>query len=81
LGKVHGSVYIGRTSAGGEAQSIDIDHDGKPDAAFDTMCKFVLQLHDGKITAVEADRAATVQIAGRAFELKPFVPLPIEPSK
>lgn len=74
LGSVRGTLYAGRTSAGGEGRSIDCDGDGKPDAAFDPPCRFILQLRDGKILAVEADRKTTAQIAGQRIQLESHVP-------
>jgi hypothetical protein len=74
LGSVHGTLYTGRTSAGGEGQSIDCDGDGKIDASFDTRCRFVLQLDKGKIQAVEADRKTTVRIGGKQLQLDAYVP-------
>jgi hypothetical protein len=75
LGIVHGTLYTGRTSAGGEGQSIDCDGDGKIDARFDTRCQFVLQLHQGKIQAVEADRKTAVRIGDKLIQLKAYVPV------
>jgi hypothetical protein len=79
LGSVHGTLYVGRTSAGGEGQSIDCHGDGKPDATFDTVCRFVLQLDAGKIVAVEADRKTVAEIAGRRWPLDAYVPVTIAP--
>lgn len=75
VGSVHGSLYTGRTSAGGEGTTIDCDGDGKPDATFGVRCRFVLQIREGRILAVEADRRTTAQIAGRELHLEPYVPL------
>ncbi|EDY20766.1 conserved hypothetical protein [Chthoniobacter flavus Ellin428] len=74
LGAVHGTLYIGRTSAGGEGNAIDLDGDGKPDVTFDTTCQFVLQLRDKKVVAVEADRKTTAHINGRSIALEPYHP-------
>ncbi len=75
LCSVHGTVYIGRTSAGGEGDSISLNRDGKPDATFDPACRFVLQLRKGRIIAVEADRKTKARIAGSSIALEPYVPV------
>ncbi|MCX7045544.1 MAG: hypothetical protein NTX50_08690 [Candidatus Sumerlaeota bacterium] len=75
LGSVRGSLYIGRVSAGGEGRSIDCNGDGKPDAEFDEPCRFVLQLQEGKITAVESDRKTKVKVGGKTYLLEPYMPL------
>jgi hypothetical protein len=74
LGSVAGTLYVGRTSAGGEGERIDVDGDGQADAIFEARCRFVLQLRGGKITAVEADRATGVVVGGRRVRLQPYVP-------
>jgi hypothetical protein len=77
LGRVQGKLYIGRTSAGGEGHAIDLDNDGIDDVTFDVTCSFILQLSDGRVTAVEADRSVRANIAGRQLELTPFTPMTI----
>jgi hypothetical protein len=79
LGSVHGSLYVGRTSAGGEGNALDVDGDGKPDVTFDTSCRFVLQLREGRIIAIEADRNTTVRIGGKSVPLESYVPMNIRP--
>jgi len=66
---------VGRTSAGGEGGAIDCDGDGHADATFDPPCRFILQLREGKIVTVEADRKTTAQIAGRSISLEAYVPV------
>ena len=78
LGSAQGTLYIGRTSAGGEGSSIDCDGDGQPDAVFDSTCRFILQLQQGKISAVEADRDINVWIAGRHLRLQAYVPVTLD---
>jgi hypothetical protein len=79
LGAVHGTLYAGRTSAGGEGTSIDCDRDGNLDTFFSTPCQFVLQLRDGKITAVEADRRVTARFEGKSIALEAYVPAVVVP--
>ncbi|MEP6960086.1 MAG: hypothetical protein ABI980_15270, partial [Nitrospirota bacterium] len=49
LGRVSGNLYMGRTSAGGVGDSIDLDGDGTPDVTFSATCGFILQLRDGSV--------------------------------
>lgn len=75
LGRVKGDTYVGRTSAGGIADSIDLDLDGTADTKFSTSCGFILQLKDGKVTTVEADRAVVATIQGKEVNLQPYTPV------
>jgi hypothetical protein len=77
LGRVRGNLYVGRTSAGGEGDAIDLDNDGTDDVTFEPGCAFILQLSSGRVTAVEADRSVNATVAGRQFELAPFAPVAI----
>ncbi|MDR6942603.1 T9SS type A sorting domain-containing protein [Mucilaginibacter pocheonensis] len=77
LGKVQGDTYIGRTSAGGVATSIDINNDGKADVAFNATTGFIIQLEAGKISKIETDRDATAIIQGQTFNFKAYTPLSI----
>jgi len=74
LGSVHGTLYVGRTSAGGEGESIDCHGDGKAEARFDSRCRFVLQLSHGRILAAEADRKTALRIGGKVLQLEAYVP-------
>ena len=78
LGRVGGTTYVGRTSAGGEGTGIDCHGDGVVDASFDPSCRFVLQLDRGRIVAVEADRKVTATIRGKPLRLEPFVPVRLD---
>lgn len=75
LGRVVGTLYIGRSSAGGEGRGIDLDGDGRDEVTFDRDCAFVLQLHQGRITAVECDRPVTMTFGGKRHALQAFTPL------
>ena len=79
LGGVHGTLYVGRTAAGGEGMSVDCDRDGKPDATFTAPCQFVLQLRDGRITALEVDRKVTASIEGKTIALEASRPAVVMP--
>lgn len=75
LGQVYGSTYLGPTSAGGEGSSMDLTGDGIKNAYFDRNCQFIFQLHNGKPTAVEADREVILKVNGREYILAPFEPV------
>ena len=55
----NGTYYIGRTSAGGWANSITISANT---STFNVPCNFIMQLSGGAVAAIEADRAVTVTI-------------------
>jgi len=78
LGRVDGTLYAGRTCAGGVGTSIECEGDNQPEATFEVACAFILQLKDGKIIAAEADRKTDVRIHGRRFKLEPYRPIPID---
>jgi hypothetical protein len=75
LGRVQGTLYVGRTSAGGVGRSIDLDGNGTPDVTFSAICAFVLQLRQGKVLAIESDAAVTAQVQGRTVSLSPSTPI------
>jgi hypothetical protein len=72
LGSARGTLYVGRFSAGGVGTGVDGDGDGVPDATFSAPCGFVLQLRDGKITAVETSRKVDAQVAGKPLTLEAY---------
>ncbi len=78
LGRVDGSLYVGRTSAGGEGDGIDLDGDGTDEVTFSEPCRFVLQLDEGAVTAAEVDRNATMVYAGDEYDLTPYSPIDLE---
>jgi len=66
----HGTLYVGRTLGWWRGPEHDCDGDGKPDATFASVCRFVVQLHQGKILVPwRPIEARTVQIAGKRFNL------------
>jgi hypothetical protein len=75
LGRVKGTLYVGRTSAGGFGAGIDLSGKGVLDVTFSTSCGFMLQLEKGRVTAIETDRAVTAMIEGRSVALEAFTPL------
>lgn len=75
LGRVCGNVYVGRTAAGGLADAIDLNGDGMPEVTFSVECGFILQLKDGQIVALEADRDVAASVAGQPLELTAFQPV------
>jgi hypothetical protein len=74
---VKGTLYVGRTSAGGEGKGIDLDNDGKNDVTFDQTRAFILQLKNGRPIAMEADRSVTAIIRGEKLKLAPFTPVTV----
>jgi hypothetical protein len=71
LGRVAGDIYVGRTSAGGVGDHLDLP--GGP-VTFSKTCGFVVQLRNGKVTAVETDRDVAAEIQGRKMMLARFKP-------
>lgn len=76
VGRVSGNLYVGRTSAGGVGDSIDLSGDGTPDVTFSATCGFILQLRNGRVTNVETDRNITAKIGGRTYHLLAYTPTP-----
>jgi hypothetical protein len=79
LGTVQGTLYVGRTSAGGVGTGVDGDGDRVPDATFSAPCGFVLQLRDGKIVAVETSRQVDAQVGGKTLALEAYRPVALGP--
>ncbi len=79
LGRVNGTLYVGRTSAGGHGDAIDLNGDGRPEVTFDEPCDFVLQLSAGKVTAMETDRAVVARIEERSIQLGSYAPIYFRP--
>jgi hypothetical protein len=77
LGEVNGTIYTGRTSAGGFGTQISMKGRGAPDAKFSQPCGFLLQVQDGVVTSVEVDHAVQAEIQGRHFTLSPHIPVHI----
>lgn len=78
LGTVKENIYIGRTSAGGEGSSIDLDNDTTSEVSFDTTTGFILQLSFGEITKIETNRAVSAIIYGQRMELQAYTPVDIK---
>lgn len=78
IARVDGDVYIGRTSAGGVAKELDLDLDGKPDVTFTAVCGFLLQLRNGRVIMVEADREVSGIVQGKKVALKAYKPAAFE---
>ena len=75
LGRVEGTLYIGRTSAGGNGKSIDLDGDGRDEVAFSEPCGFLIQRSGDRITAMETDRAVTAILHNKRITLAAHTPL------
>jgi hypothetical protein len=75
LGRVEGSIYVGRFAAGGVGDVLDLSGDGVPDVQFDAPCGFIVQHENGKITAIEADADTGARVGDRSISLQAFVPV------
>lgn len=75
LGRVTGSLYIGRMSAGGVGLGIDLDGDGSDSVAFSERCGFILQLVDGTVSTIEVDRPVVATIHGLPLQLAAYSPV------
>ena len=79
LGWVDGAQYAGRTSAGGDGESMDLDRDGQPEIRFSESCTFNLQRgSNGGLTRLETDRPVTVRTRSRTIRLNAFEPQALE---
>ncbi len=78
LGEVKGTLYIGRTSAGGEGDAVDLDNDGRDDVTFNQRCAFILQLRNGRVFAIESDRSVDAVVAGKKLHLSPHMPVTVD---
>jgi hypothetical protein len=77
LGRVDGTVYVGRASAGGIGDRVDLDGDGEADVTFAAPCGFILQLSKGVVTSVETDRDVSAGIQGQTVDLKKHRPVDV----
>jgi hypothetical protein len=77
LGRVQGNTYVGRTSAGGFDDGVDLNGDGTRDVTFSKKCSFVVQLNNGKVTAIESDRAVSAVVQGKSITLSAYTPVSI----
>ena len=75
IARVTAQTYVGRTSAGGKASSLDLNGDGTADVTFDKTCNFVLQLNQGVVIAAEADAAVKMTYAGKVTSLTAYSPV------
>ena len=78
LGRVAGDVYVGRTVAGGFAESVDLDFDGAADLTFAAPAAFALTMRpDGSVEQIETDRAVAATLAAGRFSLQAFSPIAV----
>jgi hypothetical protein len=78
LGRVKGTLYVGKTAAGGFGSGIDLNGDGISRVEFAKPCAFLLQLNGPRVTAAETDRDVTGKLRGRTMEFKAHVPVPLD---
>jgi len=74
LGNVRGNLYVGRTSAGGRGQELELDGGGIT-LSFDRPCDFLLQRDAAGAIALEVDRPTGADFNGRALHVNAFEPL------
>lgn len=77
LGWVSGSLYSGRSSAGGFGSSITPSSPGAtgtPDIGFSKPVNFIAQVNGGAVTSIEADAAVTAVVQGRSYALGAYAP-------
>ena len=77
LGKVEGTVYIGKKMAGGYGQALDIDYDGTSEMVLNTSCGFISQLENGRILKIETDRDVTISVNNKTFDLQAYQPMSV----
>ena len=70
LGRISGTIYVGRTAAGGVGKQIHLDGDGVPEVTFSEECGFIIQLESGMPAAIEADRDVDARIGNKVVHLK-----------
>lgn len=74
LGRVTDSLYVGRTAAGGFADSLDLDEDGQAELRFDTRTGFLAQLEAGEIKMLETDQPVVARLYGQQIALAAYTP-------
>ena len=72
LGSVQGTIYRGRTSAGGYGSGLDLNNDGDEELQFDTACHFIVLHSEGHITRLETDRQVVYEYEGKKGNVSPF---------
>ncbi|MBI4889797.1 MAG: hypothetical protein HY821_04170 [Acidobacteria bacterium] len=77
LARVEGTLYNGRTAAGGVGAGIDLNHDGKADITFSERCGFYVQLRSGRPIQIETDRPVRATLSGRRLSMKAHIPVPL----
>lgn len=78
LGSVKGTIYLGRNSAGGYGNSLDLDEDNNPELRFRKSVGFIAQLNNGKIVALETDMDVEAEINEKKMLLKAFQPVELD---
>ncbi|SDM93020.1 hypothetical protein [Kriegella aquimaris] len=78
LGEVEGTLYVGKKTAGGYGQSLDIDQDGTSELVLKKECGFVAQLENDKIITIETDSDVIASVNNKTFELMAYQPMNIK---
>jgi hypothetical protein len=75
LGKVEGTLYTGRTAAGGYGDRIDLNGDDIPEVMLSQPCGFMVQHAQCRITAIETDSDVSAEIDGITHRLATCTPV------
>jgi hypothetical protein len=75
LGTVKGDLYIGKTIAGGEGNSLALVSGAAPDLILDHRCGFLAQLDHNKVAVIETDCDVVAHLGKRTVVLKAHQPL------
>ena len=78
LGSVQGTIYRGRTFAGGYGSGLDLNNDGDEELQFETACHFIVLHSEGHITRLETDRQVAYECKGKKGNVSPFSAVNLE---
>jgi hypothetical protein len=81
LGRVEGTLYIGRTAAGGFGTSIRVGLKDLPEVTFSEACGFLLEIEGGALVRAEADRAVRLRVGTRTILLDAYSPKALREEK
>jgi hypothetical protein len=73
LGRVDGKLYVGRFAAGGMARELRLADGANPVIEFDEETVFTARHENGRVTALETDRAVRARIHEQTVDMQPHV--------
>ena len=71
LGRLDGSIYMGRYAAGGWGNRLKMAVD---EIVFDKPCGFIVQHNEGRIIAIETDADVEAKVGNKPINLQKFKP-------